>query len=59
MPYNVPGLIVYIRDVMQLGWQTPSWSMIDVLDDLPALATVLSFIAMDRYSSFLKRLVLK
>lgn len=55
MPYNVPGLIVYIRDVMQLGWQTPSWSMIDVLDDLPALAAVLLLIAMDRYSSFLKR----
>ncbi|KAI9494900.1 PGAP1-like protein-domain-containing protein [Zychaea mexicana] len=50
LPYNVPEVVVYARDLIAVGWQTPIPSLASVMDDIPMLFIVLILVTMDSRS---------
>ncbi|KAI7858243.1 PGAP1-like protein-domain-containing protein [Circinella umbellata] len=41
LPYVVPEVVVYIQDLIIVGWKMPILSLVSVLDDIPMLSIVL------------------
>ncbi|KAI9248590.1 PGAP1-like protein-domain-containing protein [Phascolomyces articulosus] len=37
LPYNIPEVVVYVRDLIVVGWHTPSLSLLSIMDDIPML----------------------
>lgn len=52
LPYNVPATVVYIRDLMIVGWRMPSPSLNSLVDDVPMLVTMLLCIIVDKDAHF-------